>query len=301
MLYDRLTLKIPSTLVSRRILRILSICSVPALLLAGCKHPKKEPAQDAGPKLVAVSEERIEAVSNATKQAVYQGPVGAIEGTVTMTGDAAPDLIPYIDKIPADCAVAANTYGKLFREGPGRTVADVLVAATGYNGYLKAKSDHVELAARDCAWTKKTLAVTFGQRIDVKSKDMRPYIPQLLGGPPGALLVAVPGGDSVPIFPEEPGHYVLIDSMRLYSKADVFVVRYPTVDVTGQDGRYRIEGVPVGHVTVSALLPSTSGTASRQVTVSANDTAHVDFTLTYDLSTFRPKSAQAPAKPPTTQ
>ena len=296
MLHNRLTFEILSPRVSRTVHRTILNCCGTLFLLAGCKHAKHEPIQDAGPKLVAISDERIEAVNNATKQALYQGPVGAIEGIVTMTGDAAPDLVPYIDKIPPDCAIATNTYGKLFREGSGRVLADVLVAATGYKGYVKAKSDHVDLIARDCAWATKTLAVTFGQRIDVKSKDTRPYIPQLLGGPRGALLVAVPGGDSAPVFPQEPGHYVLIDAMRLYSKADVFVVRYPTVDVTGENGRYRIEGVPVGPVTVSALLPSTSGTASRQVTVSPNETVHVDLTLTFDQSTFRPKSAPTPAK-----
>jgi len=271
---------------------------VSLVLLAACKRLPSEPAKDAGVKIAAIPEQRIEAVNNATKQALYQGPTGAIEGTVIMTGDIAPDLTPYIDKIPSDCGVAANTYGKLFREGEGRSVADVLVAATGYNGYLKPKVDHVDLTAHDCAWKKRTLAVTFGQYISVKSTDARPYIPQLLGGPPAALLVAVPGGDAVPVYPNEPGHYVLIDSMRLYSKADVFVVRYPTCDVTGLNGRYRIEGVPVGPVTVSALLPSTSSTSSRQVTVEANATAHVDFSLKFDVSTFKPPTIPAKSGKP---
>lgn len=268
---------------------LLASCFTLALITA-CRHSTKGPVPDAGPKLVAVSEERVEAVNNVKKQPHYQGPVGAIEGTVTMTGDAAPDLTPYIDKIPPDCAIAVNTYGRLFREGDGRTVADVLVAATDYSGYVKPQVDHADLSARDCAWAKKTLAVTFGQRIEVKSADARPYIPQLLGGPSGALLVAVPGGDAVPMFPQEPGHYVLIDSMRLYSKADVFVVRYPTFDVTGINGRYRIEGVPVGPVTVSALLPPTSSHASHQVTVVANAAVRMDFALSFNRSTFVPQS-----------
>lgn len=275
----------------------LHSCVLALALTTGCKHSKKEVAEavaDAGLKLAAISEERILAVNNATQQALYQGPVGAVEGTLTMTGDTAPEMIPYIDKIPPDCAIAANTYGKLFREGTGRTVADVLVAVTGYKGYLRAKSDHVDLAARDCAWERKTLAVTFGQRIDVKSKDARPYIPQLLGSPPSALLVAVPGGDAVPVFPQEPGHYVLIDSMRLYSKADVFVVRYPTTDITGENGRYRIEGIPVGPITVSALLPLTNSTASKQVTVSANETVRVDLALAFDKASFQPVPAKKP-------
>jgi hypothetical protein len=270
-------------------------------LSTACRHSTKEQVSDAGLKLIPIPEQRIEAVNNATKQAPYQGATGTIEGVVTVAGDVAPEMTAYIDKIPADCSIATNTYGKLFREGDGRTVADVLVAVTGYKGYLKPKSDHVELLARDCAWSKKTVGVTFGQRIEVKSADSRPYIPQLLGGSSGALLVAVPGGDAVPVFPQEPGHYVLIDSMRLYSKADVFVVRYPTFDVTGLNGRYRLEGIPVGPVTVSALLPSTSNADSRQVTVLANQTVNVDFTLKFSRpAAMRPQpatSAAGQAKP----
>ena len=271
------------------------------VLLTACRHSAKEQVPDAGLKLIPIPEQRIEAINNANKQAPYQGATGTVEGVVTMVGDAAPDMTTYIDKIPADCSIATNTYGKLFREGDGRSVADVLVAVTGYKGYLKPKADHVELLARDCAWTKKTVGVTFGQRIEVKSADTRPYIPQLLGGPAGALLVAVPGGDAVPVFPQEPGHYVLIDSMRLYSKADVFVVRYPTFDVTALNGRYRIEGIPVGPVTVSALLPSTSSADSRQVTVAANQTVSVDFALKFSRSAMQPQaapSATGPAKLP---
>ena len=289
----------------RKIFRLSALSARGALplvlaLVVSCRHAsnaKQVPGKDAGaPKYVPIAAERIEAVNNGSKQPVYPGPFGAIEGTVTVTGDTAPDMTPYIDKIPPDCAVASQVYGKLFREGPGRALADVLVAATGYNGYVKPAADHVDLDARNCAWARKTVAITFGQRLEIRSKDTRPYIPQLLGGPPGALLVAVPGGESVPIFPQEPGHYVLIDSMRLYSKADVFVVRYPTVDVTGEGGKYRIEGIPPGPVTISALLPSTSGTASRHVNVTANETAKVDLTITFSASTFHP-SAPKPAAP----
>ena len=282
-----------------RSLRVALAIAFATALVASCKRgAPKSGAKDAGsPKYVPIAAERIETVNNATKQPIYQGPYGAIEGTVTITGDEPPDMLPYLDKIPPDCEVGKQIYGKLFREGPGKTVADVLVAATGYKGYLIASSDHVSLDARNCGWAKKTVALTFGQRIEVQSKDARPYIPQLLGGTPGALLVAVPKGEPVPVFPQEPGHYVLIDAMRLYSKADVFVVRYPTFDVTGEDGHYRIEGIPIGPVTVSALLPSTSGTASRQVTVVANETTKLDLAIAFSAASFHPPSRKPAASP----
>jgi hypothetical protein len=246
-------------------------------------------------------------MNNASKQPVYTGATGSIEGTVTISGDPAPDITQYIDKIPGNCAEAQSFYGRLFREGPGRQVADVLVAVTEYKGYIKPKSDHVDVVARDCSWDRRTIALTFGQRINVKSDDAQAYIPQLLGGSSRALLVAVPKGDAVPVLPLEPGHYVLIDSMRLYSKADVFVLRYPTTDVTGPDGHYRIDGLPVGPAKLSAILPSTSSTTSKAITIQANQTLRADLQLTFDRSTFKvpgqtassasPGSVVAPATP----
>ena len=278
-------------------LRHLGLISMLAITLAtSCKNKLGHPSQaDAGHALPGISPERVDAVNNESKQPLYVGPTGTIEGTITMSGDYAPDMTPFIDAIPANCAKANELYGKLFREGPGRAVADVLVAVTNFRGYVKPKSDHVDLSARDCGWQQRTIALTYGQRIDVKSADSQPYIPQLLGAPTGALLVAIPNGEAVPVLAREPGHYVLIDSMRLFSKADVFVVRYPTTDITGTDGHYRITGIPTGPATLSALLPSTSSTATKSVTIEASKAVHVDLTLTFDQSSFHPQGKTSPA------
>jgi hypothetical protein len=271
---------------------------LPLFILAlapACKKAHHGTQQDAGAPRPGIALERIEAENNGTKQALYSGSTGSVEGTITIAGDAAPDITPYLDKIPGTCADAQGFYGRLFREGPNRQVADVLVAVTEYHGYVKPKSDHVQVLARGCSWDRRTIALTFGQRIEVRSGDSQAYVPQLLGAPSGALLVAVPKGDAVPVLPMEPGHYVLIDSMRLYSKADVFVLRYPTTDVTGPDGHFRIDGVPVGPAKLSAMLPSTGSTGAKPVTIESNRTAHVDLVLTFDKSTFKPRGAAAPS------
>ncbi len=263
------------------------------VLAPSCKKAHQDANPDAGNLHPAIALDRIEAVNNASKQPLYTGSTGSVEGTITITGDAAPDISAYVDKIPGNCADAQGFYGRLFREGPNRQVADVLVAVTEYRGYVKPKSDHVDVLGRDCSWDRRTIALTFGQRIDVRSADDKPYIPQLLGGGLAALLVAVPKGDPVPVQPTEPGHYVLIDSMRLYSKADVFVLRYPTTDVTGIDGHYRIDGVPVGAAKLSAILPSTSSTGSKPIMVEANRTVRADLALAFDRATFKPPTQAA--------
>ncbi len=267
-------------------LAILLLAVAPA-----CKKTSHESSTDAGRSLPGIARERIEATNNADNKPLYTGSTGTVEGTITLTGPEAPDQPSVLEAIPNDCAGARQVYGKLFREGPGRTVADVLVAVTEYEGFVRPKSDQVKLLARDCSWDRRTIALTFGQRIDVRSTDNLAYIPQLLGGPTGALLVAVPNGEAIPVLPREPGHYVLVDAMRLYSKADVFVVRYPTTAVTGLDGRYRIAGVPVGPAKLSALLPSTGSTASRSIRVEANRSVQVDLVLAFDKT-----SNKTPAK-----
>lgn len=274
------------------------IAAAALLSSSGCKPKRAAPQADAGlPAVHAISAERLEAVNNAKHQPEYRGPTGVVEGTITMGGDEAPDVTAQMDKIPANCSGALSMYGKAFREGPGRVVADVLVAVTDYQGHVKPKTDSVNVSGSGCSWDRRTISMTFGQRLAVRSVDSLPYVPQLLGSPTGALLVAVPNGEAVPVLPLEPGHYELVDAMRLFSRADVYVVRYPTTDVTGVDGHYRIEGVPVGKATVSALLPATKSTASKAVVIEAGQSARVDLVLNFNKADFHPEDKTAGATP----
>ena len=82
--------------------------------------------------------------------------------------------------------------------------------------------------------------------------------------------------------------------MRLYSTADVFVLAYPTFDVTDVDGTFEITGIPVGKVKLSALLPATMAVSERDVEISADQPAIVDLSLDFDAETF--KALDAPLK-----
>ena len=169
-----------------------------------------------------------------------------------------------IASIPADCASAKDTYGKLFREGAGRGLADVVVGVTGYAGYVPEESPAQVADASGCAWNARTYVLTFGQSLDVRSRDSRPYVPDLMGAKLKAQLVALPRGDAIHLYPEQPGRYQLTDSMRLFMLADVVVVKFPTHAVTGLDGRYVIPRVPVGKVKVSALLARDHGAERKR-------------------------------------
>jgi len=83
---------------------------------------------------------------------------------------------------------------------------------------------------------------------------------------------------------------------RPWMKADIFVLKYATHAVTGLDGRFRIEGIPVGTMSVSAFLPIIDATETRQVTVEADKPATVEFTLEYKRPA--PSASASASAPP---
>ncbi|HEY0467054.1 MAG TPA: hypothetical protein VGC79_22785, partial [Polyangiaceae bacterium] len=94
----------------------------------------------------------VSAAVNAKGEAPYTGPTGTISGLITVSGDPAPDIPEVLASIPADCEAAKATYGKLFREGAGRGLADVVVGVTGYSGYLPEETPAQLADANGCAF-----------------------------------------------------------------------------------------------------------------------------------------------------
>lgn len=237
----------------------------------------------------------VSATVNPKGDAPYSGATGTIGGIITVTGDEAPAMPEITAKIPPDCEAAKDTYGKLFREGPGRGLADVVVGVTGYSGYIPEDTPAEIADATGCAWNSRTYVLTFGQSLDVRSRDSRPYVPDLLGARLKAQLVAMPRGDAIHLYPEQPGRFQLVDSMRLFMLAEVLVVKFPTHAVTGLDGRFVIPHVPVGKVTVSALLPATMEQAEKAVEVHAGELVDVSLVLPFDRKKW--DTARGPAAP----
>ena len=238
---------------------------------------------------------------NPLAEKAYAGPTGTVRGRVVVKGDEAPPQPQIVAKIPATCgATARDAYGKLFREGPGRTLADVLVAVTGFKGYVPERAPSQRVVAKDCFYGTRLLALTYGQSIEVVSGDTQTYIPELLGEKGQPQLVATPGGSTVaPVYPTRAGRYVLIDNLRLFMAADVMVLKYATHAVTGLDGRFEITGIPVGEVDVNALLAVAGIGASRKVSVEAGKpTDEIVFELTFDKAALEKQAAEAGAGAP---
>ncbi len=242
------------------------------------------------PRPIPLTKEQIEKTVNPTNLPVYSGKTGAVRGTVTVKGDEAPVREEILRQIPEKCAPAREVYGKVFREGMMHSLADVLVTVTGYEGYLPARGGEARLVeARGCAWDSRTIAVMFGQRVDVVSKDREPYLPDLLGGSMPAQLVVMPGKPPTQLFPLKVGRYGLADSLHPFMFADIFAIKFPTFAVTGLDGKYEITGIPVGEVMLNAVLPATMVTAEKKVKIEADQTITVDLEIAFEKAKHMPQ------------
>jgi len=246
------------------------------------------------PRPIPLTQEQIDATVNPTKLPAYKGPTGTVRGNISVKGDQAPVREDVVAKISSKCQSAQEVYGKLFREGMMRSLADALVTVTGYDGYLPARGAARLVEARNCSWDSRTIALMFGQRLDVQSKDSEPYLPDLLGGSMPAQMVAIPGREPVNLYPMKVGRYGLGDTLHPFSFADVFVIKYPTFAVTGLDGKYEITGIPVGEVTVTAVLPVTMRTAEKKIKIEPDRAVLVDLEIPFDKKKDMPKPPPKP-------
>ncbi len=284
-----------------------------ALVLTGC--PKREtevneygpgatglPTPSGLPAPVATGlpggdPKQVSQVVNPKAEKAFEGETATVRGVVRSTGDASVDRPEVVAKVGADCAQAKPFFAPALREGPGRTLADVLVTVTGYEGYVPPATEKVKLEAEGCTFGTRTIALTFGQKLEVVSKDKYSYVPDLIGQKMASQLVATPfGKGAAEIYPQQPGGYLLLDNLRLYSAAELLVLKYSTHDVTRIDGRFEIDRIPPGDVTVTAFLPSTGATVQKKVELKAGKTLDLDFALPFDAAAYNKKREDALAQ-----
>jgi hypothetical protein len=248
-----------------------------------------------------IPKELVDAVVNPEHLPAYSGPTGSVEGRILVVGPSAPDV--KIDV--AQCPAALDTYGKLFREGtpatPGgpRPLGDAVVIAVGYAGaYVPELRPAKQITiAPNCVYPARTITMTFGQRLEVTNQSKVPFAPRIEGDESPAVMMAAPlgMGDPIKLYPRRPGHAAMGDIMQPFVRQDLYVLRYPLHTVSDLDGHYRIDGVPVGKMSVRALHPTVASEAQAPVDILANVVSSVDITLEYAPNA---KKAQAPKGEP---
>jgi hypothetical protein len=302
-------------LLSSAAMRIQVLIGVAALTLAGCPDggggaapsASASAAESAPPVVetvaptssaevmaaIPIAPEKVAKVMNPKGEAPYAGKTGTLKGVVRIKGDPPP---PTELKFPPSCGEAAATYGKLFRVGQGNAVADTMVTVTEYAGYVPPADEAKKITIHGCAFKKRTLVAAFGQRIEVYNLELlQSYMPFLDGADFRAVMVAIPGGDAVKIYAQQPGHYVLRDQLpHPFLEADVFILKYATHDVTDLDGQYEIKGIPVGKVRVDAFLPIIDETTGQTFEIKEGDNT-LDLGLEFSKARWEKKKKPKPA------
>jgi hypothetical protein len=169
---------------------------------------------------------------------------------------------------------------------------------TQYQGFLPPRSETVRVEVKGCAFDARVLAMAVGQHFEVFNLDAQAYMPRLVGPPSYALRVAMPGGGPVPVFAPQAGQYLLIDQTREYVRSDVFVLNYPTFDVTDLGGEFSITGLPVGEVKVTAYAPAFGKVSEQLVKIEEGATRELSFELEFSQPEYE---ARLRATPETSQ
>lgn len=222
--------------------------------------------------------------------------LGSVRGVVRIKGDESP-LMPKANQIPVgQCFSAHKMHSKVFRKAPDGGVADVLVAVTEYEGDLPLPKTPVEVSMADCALSHRTVVLTPGQEIHAKNTGVVAAMPELIGAPQAAIVVAVPGGDPIILTPIHAGRYMLVDASHDYATADVFVLNFPTATVTNEAGAFEITGVPAGEVRLSARLADAGLTVERRIVIEPNKTTIVDLEMNFDHAQWQATFDEARAK-----
>ena len=245
---------------------------------------------------IPVAPERVAKVMNPKGQPSYSGPTGTLKGHVRIKGDPPPDT--GIAFPTGKCGEAAAAYGRLFRVGQDSALADALVTVVNYDGFVPEQDEAEKVTIHGCALSRRTVAASFGQRIEVANLDpLESYMPFLDGAPMRAVMVAVPKGAPVKLYAQEPGHYLIRDQLpKPFMVADVFVLKFSTHDVTDLDGEFEIRNIPVGKVLTSAFLPSINEDQKKEIEIKPGDNT-LDFELSFDLGKWKEKKAKQPAPP----
>jgi hypothetical protein len=261
------------------------------------------PRRTEPPNALPIPSASVAAAVNPSNLPPYRGPTGVIEGTVLVRGPDAPE-IP--DLNVHNCPAALDTYGKLFRTGPARPdgarpLADAVVVVVGYSGAFIPAQDEVKRVtiAANCGYPQRTITMTYGQRLDVANDSKTPFGPYLDNVPQVSVRIAPPEqhGDAVKILPPNPGHYLLVDQLQPFVREEVYVLLQPLHSVTDKTGHFRIEGVPVGAMSVAAELSAVGGRAVLPVEVHANVVENVELALTYTPKAAGPVGSGQPVMP----
>jgi plastocyanin len=258
-------------------LGLFAFLMVGVLVLAGCGGGAGEGGGEAAPEPAATEPAAPAAAAAPSGTAV-------ITGTVTYAG-AVPSLKPIDMSADPVCASKhdAPVPNPILVLGDGNTMANIFVRVTNPpEGDYPTPADKVVIDQAGCMYHPHVVAMMTGQTLEFKNSDgllhnvhgLPKHNREFNLGMPASLTESDANAFTEP---ELPPFEVKCD-VHPWMKAFVAVVPNPFFDVTGEDGQFRIEGLPAGTYTVE-IWQERLGTKSTQVTVADGETATADFEM----------------------
>lgn len=255
------------------------------LALPGCNRPTPEPTR---PTPAAVD-------APAVARPSPTGATGAVEGIVRLTGTVPPSRPVVIDADVSrmrGCSESARTYyaNPFGISAPG-PLPEALVT-------VDARSASPPAARRryatfnDCNIEPRILAMSLNDILVMHASTDAHHLTKVDGMGATIAQMLMPAEDQEKRL-AHPGRYI-IHSVLFPNWMQTPVVVTPNwfYDQTNREGRYRVEGVPVGTHTMHAWFPG-AAPVDVTVTVTAGATAQQDFALSP-----LPPSAVRPPGPP---
>jgi plastocyanin len=206
---------------------------------------------------------------------------GTVSGTVKFEGTA-PKLRPL--KMDADPGCAKKHSGPVMSEmlvlGDGNTMANIFIRVKGVPGTHPAPSEPTVMDQNGCQYRPHVMGVMVGQKFLIKNSDGLLHNVHSLAKINQAFNRAMPGAvtEAEFSFDKEELMFKIKCDVHPWMSAYVGVMTHPFYDVTGEDGKFEIKGVPAGTYEVEAWHEKL-GTKTASVTVGDSDTQTLDFSL----------------------
>jgi len=198
---------------------------------------------------------------------------GVVEGTVTYRAD---------PKRPW-------RYGRYYiKQAKTGELAEAVVALRGdkhADGGDKPKAKTVTIDQKNFQFLPETVAIRAGDSVKFTNSDQATHNVQV-SGDIASLNVTMPAGGSHTARFDRAGGVrqplkvgcVFHSAMQAW----IFVFDHPHFQLTPQDGRFRLEGVPPGEYELEIVHPAGDLRWRKRVAVAAGQTLHVDISVSPD-------------------
>ena len=153
---------------------------------------------------------------------------------------------------------------------------------TGGNFFIPEKTPVAKATIGEgCAYESRTIAMTFGQRLEIQNTTKLLFAP-VIDAFARPAMVAPCSRRGEPVKPSRSRRATRMgDDLVPFVHEDLYVFRHPLHTVSNRGGYYRLDGVPVGALKVGVYHPALKTGAELPVTIVEGAVQKVDFKLTY--------------------